>query len=153
MLRIGLVSDTHGLLRSEVVTFLQGCDQIIHAGDIGSSEIIDRLKRIAPVIAVRGNNDRGHWAENLHDTEFVQIAEHYFYVIDDSAELDIVPEAAGVKVIVSGHSHIPRIEESRGVVYINPGSCGPKRFKLPISVGEVFISGDNVKARLVNILE
>ena len=149
-LRVGLVSDTHGLLRPQVRGFLVGCDYIIHGGDVGGAEILDELAVIASLIAVRGNNDTEPWAERLPETELIRVGNVFVYVIHDLAELDVEP-AAAVRIVVSGHSHIPKVEERGGVLYINPGSCGPRRFKLPISVGEIIVSGGAVKARTVEI--
>src|SRR5882672_701052 len=150
-LRVGVISDTHGLLRPEARNFLVGCDYIIHGGDVGSSDILEVLAAIAPLIAVRGNNDNGACAARLRDTELVRVGNVFFYVIHDVEELDIDPGAAGVRVVVSGHSHQPKIEERSGILYVNPGSCGPRRFKLPISVGEITVSGSAVEARLVDL--
>ena len=150
-LRVGLVSDTHGLLRPQVRAFLVGCDYIIHGGDVGGAEILDELAAIASLIAVRGNNDTEPWAERLPGTELIRVGNVFVYVIHNLAELDVDPIAAGVRIVVSGHSHIPKVEERGGTLYVNPGSCGPRRFKLPISVGEIIVSGSTVKARLVEI--
>ena len=150
-LRVGVISDTHGLLRPEARAFLVGCDYIIHGGDIGSREILDALGALAPLIAVRGNNDVESWAKDLPDTEMIRVGGIFVYIIHDLALLDIEPRAAGVQVIVSGHSHRPRTEEREGILYINPGSCGPKRFKLPISVGELWVNGSRARARTVEL--
>jgi uncharacterized protein len=150
-LRVGLVSDTHGLLRPEARTFLIGCDYIIHGGDIGSPEILDELALVGPLIAVRGNNDKGPWAARLRETELIRVGNIFVYVIHDLAELDIEPGAAGVRVVISGHSHKPLIEERDDILYVNPGSCGPRRFKLPISVGELTVSGSAVAARIIDL--
>ena len=150
-LRVGLISDTHGLLRPEARAFLMGCDYIVHGGDIGSAAILDELALVAPLIAVRGNNDTEPWAARLPLTELIRVGNVFVYVIHNLAELDIDPDAAGVRVIVSGHSHKPMIEERGEVLYVNPGSSGPKRFKLPISVGEITVSGSAVKARIVDL--
>ncbi len=150
-LRVGLISDTHGLLRPEARDFLIGCDYIIHGGDVGDSDILDVLAAIAPLIAVRGNNDKGACAARLRETELIRVGNVFFYVIHDIAELDIDPCAAEVRVVVSGHSHRPAIKECDGILYVNPGSCGPRRFKLPISVGEVTVSGSAVTARTLEL--
>ena len=152
MFRIGLISDTHGLLRPEAVEFLKGSDHIIHAGDIGTQAVIDKLARLAPVTAVRGNNDRGDWAEIIPETEFIELAGIYLYIIHDAAGLDIDPEAADVKVVVAGHSHIPMMEQRGAVLYANPGSSGPRRFKLPVAAGELMISNGRVCARTVELI-
>jgi len=146
-LRVGLVSDTHGLLRPEARAFAGGCDYIIHGGDIGSAAILDQLSAMAPLIAVKGNNDRQPWAVHLPETEMIRVGGVFIYVIHDISQLDIEPHAAGVQVIVSGHSHKPLIEQRDGILYINPGSCGPRRFRLPISVGEMLVEGTKVRAR------
>ena len=151
-LRVGLLSDTHGLLRPEARAFLTGCDYIIHGGDIGHCAILDELSALAPVIAVRGNNDKGPWADPLRETELVRVGGIFVYVIHDLAQLDIEPVAAKVRVIVCGHSHQPAVDERAGILYINPGSCGPRRFKLPVSIGELLVEGSNVKARTVELL-
>ncbi len=150
-IRIGLISDTHDLLRPQAIDFLRGSDFIIHAGDIGDSDIIEELARIAPVTVVRGNNDAGAWARTLPHTEMVEIGGIFIYVIHDLAELDIDPIAAGVQVVVSGHSHKPVIERREGVMFVNSGSAGPRRFKLPISVAELVVAGNTVTARLVEL--
>ncbi|MGQ0751082.1 MAG: metallophosphoesterase family protein [Betaproteobacteria bacterium] len=151
MARIGLISDTHGLLRPEAVAFLEGSDRIIHAGDIVGASILDELAAIAPVTAVRGNNDRGAWAEALSVTEALELGGVGIYVVHDLAELDIDPAAAGFRVVVSGHSHRPRVEERDGVLYVNPGSAGPRRFRLPIAAAELLINQARVEARLVTL--
>lgn len=151
MSRIGIISDTHSLLRPEARNFLVGCDQIVHAGDICGPEIIEALARIAPVTAVRGNNDRGEWARGLAETVMLKVGEVWLYVIHDLAQLDIEPRAAKVRVVISGHSHKPRIEQREEVLYLNPGSAGPRRFALPISIGELIVQGSVVNARLVEL--
>lgn len=150
-LRIGLVSDTHGLLRPEARAFLIGCDYIVHGGDVGAPEILDELAAMAPLIAVRGNNDTQPWAARLPQTELIRLGHVFVYVIHDLVELDIDPGAAGVSVVVSGHSHQPAVEERDGILYVNPGSCGPRRFELPISAAEIMVSGSTVKARTVDL--
>ena len=150
-MRIGLISDTHGLLRPEAVAFLRGSDHVIHGGDIGSAEILEALARIAPVTAVRGNNDTAAWASALLETESVTFDRTCIHVVHDLAQLDIDPVAAGVRVIVSGHSHKPTVLERNGVIYINPGSAGPRRFRLPIAVGELLIAGDTITPRIVEL--
>jgi putative phosphoesterase len=147
--RVGLISDTHGLLRPEVRAFLEGSDFIVHAGDICDPSILEALAEIAPVTAVRGNNDHGSWAARLRETEFLQVEEAFVYAIHDLAQLDIEPGAARVQVIISGHSHKPMVERREGVLFVNPGSAGPRRFTLPISAGELIVSGAAVSARTV----
>jgi len=151
MFRVGLISDTHGLLRPEAKSFLQGCDYIVHGGDIGNASILSELAAIAPLTAVRGNNDSGPWAQAIRETEFVKVAEVLVHVIHDLATLDIDPAAAGVRVVVSGHSHKPLIDERHGVLYVNPGSAGPRRFSLPIAAGELVVDGASVTARIVEL--
>lgn len=150
-IHVGLVSDTHGLLRPEARELLSRCDHIIHGGDITNAGILRELESLAPVTAVRGNNDRGPWAEGLRDTELINIGDVFICVIHDLAQLDIEPATAGVRVVVSGHSHKPSIEERRGVLFVNPGSAGPRRFKLPISMAELVIEGASVSARIVEL--
>ena len=147
-LRIGLISDTHGLLRPEALAFLQGCDHIVHGGDIGDADILKRLADIAPLTVVRGNNDRAGWADGIAHGEFLRIGGMVLYALHDIAELDIDLDAAGVDVVVTGHSHKPAVETRGGVLYVNPGSAGPRRFKLPISIGDLTIDGDGDKPRI-----
>jgi uncharacterized protein len=151
MPRVGVISDTHGLLRPEAKAFLQGSDYIVHAGDIGNPGILQELSAIAPVTAVRGNNDYGAWAEQLRATEFLQVGEVFVYVVHDLADLDIDPAAAGVGVVITGHSHQPAVEQRGGVLYVNPGSAGPRRFKLPIAVAELTVDGRSASARMVEL--
>lgn len=150
MARIGVISDTHGLLRPEAVAFLRGSDYIIHAGDIGQQAILSRLSALAPVTAVRGNNDQGRWAESLPATAWLQVGELRLYAVHDVAALDL-ESTAGAHVVVSGHSHQPLIERRDGVLYLNPGSAGPRRFRLPISIAELVTEGCSVSARLVEL--
>ena len=148
MVRVGLISDTHGLLRREAIDFLRGSDFIVHGGDIGSQDILDQLSAIAPVTAVRGNNDRDGWAAQVPATDFLQVGEVFIYALHDLADLDIDPAAAGVKVVVTGHSHKPVVVDRDGVLFVNPGSAGPRRFRLPVSVGELIVMGREVTARI-----
>ncbi len=152
-MRVGIVSDTHGLLRAEAKIFAGACDYIIHGGDIGAHTILEQLAALAPLIVVKGNNDRQPWASHLPETELIRIGGIFVYVIHDISKLDIDPHAAGVQVIVSGHSHKPLIAERDGVLYLNPGSCGPRRFRLPISVGEMIVEGTKVSARTLEFIE
>ncbi|MDM0107350.1 metallophosphoesterase family protein [Variovorax sp. J22R24] len=151
MQRIGLISDTHGLLRPEALAFLQGCDHIVHGGDIGSQRILDDLAAIAPVSAVRGNNDAAPWAEAVPDTALIEVGGLRLYAIHDLADLRIDPAAEGVRVVVSGHSHRPLAQMRGDVLYINPGSAGPRRFRLPIAVAELLLDGATVTPRLVEL--
>jgi|SRR5579862_2739044 len=148
MLRLGLISDTHGLLRPEACAFLRGCDHIVHAGDVGSQRVLEELASIAPLTAVRGNNDKGPWAELLPESQRVRFEEVELYVIHDLAQLEGEPGAQGIRVLVSGHSHKPRMLERGGVLYINPGSAGPRRFKLPLCAAELTINGSSVTPRI-----
>lgn len=133
-MRIGVISDTHGLLRPEALDALAGVEHIIHAGDIGRPEIVPRLREIAPVTAIRGNVDTQPWAQAFPAWDVVTLAGRMIYVIHDVGDLDLDPAAARIAVVVSGHSHQPKIESRGGVVYLNPGSAGPRRFKLPITL-------------------
>jgi hypothetical protein len=150
-LRIGLISDTHGLLRPEAAAFLRGSDLIVHAGDICDPSVLEALRDIAPTTAVRGNNDRGDWADSIRESELVEVGDIVIYAVHDIAEIDIDPEAAGVRVVVSGHSHRPSAAERGGVLYINPGSAGPRRFRLPISLAELSVDDSGVTARFVEL--
>ena len=148
-MRIALISDTHGLLRPEALDFVRGADHIVHAGDICDPAILEALAAIAPLTAVRGNNDHGAWAERLPATALVPLGDVLLYAIHDLAEIDLDPPAAGVHAVVSGHSHKPLVRTRDGVVYVNPGSAGPRRFTLPISVGELLVVDGAVTARTV----
>ncbi|MGA8541175.1 MAG: metallophosphoesterase family protein [Terriglobales bacterium] len=148
---IGVISDTHGLLRPEAVEALHGSERILHAGDVGDPEILEALGRIAPVTAIRGNVDIGSWAEALPETEVVEAAGVSIYILHDLGQLDLKPEAAGFRVVVYGHSHQPKIEKKNGVLYFNPGSAGPRRFHLPVSVGRLMITAGRVNAELVEL--
>ena len=151
MPRVGLISDTHGLLRPEAVAFLRGSDCIVHAGDVGDAEVIERLRELAPVTAVRGNNDNGAWAEALAESEVVRVDRVAIHVLHDIAHLAVDPAAAGFDVVVFGHSHRPSSEMRGGVLYVNPGSAGRRRFRLPISVCELQIAGNSVVSRHVEL--
>ena len=146
---LGVISDTHGLLRPEAVEALRGVQQVIHAGDVGSPEILKRLAAIAPVTAVRGNVDTDAWAQQLPDTQVLETGGISIYLLHNLTQLDVKPEAAGFRVVISGHSHIPKQEVRNGVLYFNPGSAGPRRFKGPVSVGRLSIDGAQVSAELV----
>lgn len=150
-MRVGLISDTHGLLRPEALDFLRGSDHIIHAGDITGPEILPPLAAIAPLTVVRGNNDRGAWARDIPETAVLRLGPVNIYVIHDLKELPLDPGSEGMRVVVSGHSHKPLCSEHGGVLYVNPGSAGRRRFTLPISVGELLVDGDRVRARLMTL--
>lgn len=147
-MRIGLLSDTHGLLRSEAVDFLQGSDHIVHAGDVGDPDILDELAAIAPLTTVRGNIDKGAWANRLPTTASLDLEGVRIHVIHDLADLDL---AENVDVIISGHSHKSRVERRGGVLYVNPGAVGRRRFKLPISLGELLIAQGSVTPRIIEL--
>lgn len=144
-MRVGLVSDTHDLLRPEVLAWLRGSDHILHGGDICSEAVLAALRELAPVTAVRGNNDRGAWAQALPHSETVRFEGVAVHMVHDLKELQL---PAGVRVVLTGHSHKPKVEERDGVLYVNPGSAGPRRFRLPISAGELRIEGKEVVVRL-----
>jgi uncharacterized protein len=150
-LRIGLISDTHGLLRPEALAFLDGCDHIIHGGDIGSPAILERLAAIAPLSVVRGNNDTGPWAEAIPETLLLRFDGVGVLAIHDLKELALDPRAHDVRVVITGHSHKPSQAERDGVLYVNPGSAGRRRFSLPISIGELNVEGASVHARIVTL--
>ena len=148
---VGVISDTHGLLRPEAVAALRGVDRIVHAGDIGSADILRLLAAIAPVTAVRGNNDHGAWAKHVPETAVLDLGAARLYMIQDVNEIDVDPRAAGYAVVISGHSHRPRQEEKDGVLYFNPGSAGPRRFTLPISLGRLRVDGGRVTGTLLTL--
>ena len=148
---IGVISDTHGLVRAEALAVLRGVDRIIHAGDIGGPEVLASLAGLAPVTAVRGNNDHGPWADQIAATEVVEAGGARLYVLHDLATLDVDPAAAGFRVVIAGHSHRPDQEERNGVLYFNPGSAGPRRFRLPIALGKLTIAAGTVEAEIVKL--
>jgi uncharacterized protein len=148
---VGVISDTHGLLRPEAVAALAGVERIVHAGDIGDRAVLEALGRLAPVTAVRGNNDRGAWARDIPETEVLEIGGATLYVLHDLHELDLDPRAAGYAAVIAGHSHQPRQEERDGVLYFNPGSAGPRRFRLPVSVGRLAIRRGRVTGSLTTL--
>jgi hypothetical protein len=145
-IRVGLISDTHGLLRAEAERELHGSDYIVHAGDICDPAILEALERIAPLTAVRGNNDRGPWAERLPQTSTLRVGSVQILAIHDLGTLSIDPRTTGVQVVVAGHSHRPLIETRDGVLFVNPGSAGPRRFRLPVSVAHLHVQGSQVRA-------
>jgi len=147
--RLGILSDTHGLLRPQALAALRGCERILHAGDVGKPEVLHALNELAPVTAVRGNNDKGVWADELPVCARVEAGQIGIHLIHDLAELDVDPAAAGIRVVISGHSHQPSISERNGVLYVNPGSAGPRRFKLPIAVAELIVDASVVKAEII----
>lgn len=149
---IGVISDTHGLLRPEALEALTGVDAILHAGDIGKPEILEELNKIAPVTAVRGNNDKGDWARDIPGRQLIEINGARIYMLHDLKELDLSPEHAGIRVVITGHSHKPVIQNRNGILYLNPGSAGPRRFKLPITFALLLVR-DGVSAEIVDLFE
>jgi uncharacterized protein len=149
--RIGVISDTHGLLREEVLRKLQGCDLILHAGDVGSPSVLENLKRIAEVVVVRGNVDTGHWAADLAEAEYVTVEHRQLCIVHNIETLDLDPVAAGIHVVVYGHSHKPAVDWKDGVLYLNPGSVGPKRFHLPVSMAFLHIGPEGVVPEIVSL--
>lgn len=147
---IGVISDTHGLLRPEAVAALQGSDLIIHAGDIGDPKVLDELRAIAPLTVVRGNVD--HWAHDLPDDEVAEVDGRYFYVLHNLGDLNLDPVAAGFHAVISGHSHKPGIAHKDGVLYLNPGSAGPRRFTLPIALARIELRDDGMTPTIVALL-
>jgi putative phosphoesterase len=148
---LGVISDTHGLLRPEAMDALRGSAHILHAGDIGAPEILDELRKIAPVTAVRGNVDRSAWARDIAAREVFEAEGVSIYLLHILGELDLKPEASGFGVVVYGHSHVPKVEVKNGVLYFNPGSAGPRRFKLPVTVGKLVVQGGAVRGEIVEL--
>ena len=148
---LGVIADTHGLMRPEALAALRGVDRILHAGDIGGPELLRALEVLAPVTAVRGNNDRDAWAEAIPATEVVEAAGTWLYLLHDVKTLDLDPRAAGFAAVVAGHSHRPVSEERDGVLYFNPGSAGPRRFRLPVAVGRLTVAAGRVTGTLVEL--
>lgn len=148
---IGIIADTHGLLRPEALAALAGVERILHAGDIGSPEVLAALEAIAPVLAVRGNHDKGPWAEALSSTEVLEIDGVWIYMLHNLDELDLDPGAAGFAAVIAGHSHCPDLAQRGDVLVMNPGSAGPRRFKLPIAVGKLHIGAGRVRGELINL--
>lgn len=150
---LGIISDTHGLLRPNVADKLCGVERIIHAGDVGNPDILDQLENIAPVVAVRGNVDRGAWAQTLPLTEVVEVGDRLLYVLHDLHTLDLDPVAAGFAAVISGHSHKPVAEERNGVLYLNPGSIGPRRFTLPIRLAKLHLTPAALRVEWIDLDE
>lgn len=148
---IGVISDTHGLLRPEALDLLRGSDHIIHAGDVGSPEILTHLSKIAAVTAIRGNIDKGAWTKSIPETNVLEVAGVLIYIIHDLSQMDLKPEAAGFQAVVYGHSHAPKHEWKYGVLHFNPGSAGPKRFKLPVSLGRLHVVNGTIEPELIEI--
>ncbi len=150
-MKIGVISDTHGLLRPEAVRALEGVEAILHAGDVGDAAILEALGRTAPLTAIRGNIDQTGPCAALPATEWVELGGATFYLIHDGKELDLDPVAAGIAVVVSGHSHQAKVERRKGVLYLNPGSAGPRRFRLPVTVARVTVEAGRVEAEIVEL--
>lgn len=150
-MRIGVISDTHGLLRPQALAALEGSELILHAGDIGAPEVLSGLQAIAPVLAVRGNNDTEHWAEALPETRVVEVGGRRFYLLHDMKTLDVDPLAAGFDAVLSGHSHKPLAETRAGVLYLNPGSAGPRRFRLPITLARLRLTEGRIDTELLHL--
>jgi putative phosphoesterase len=149
---IGVISDTHGLLRPEAIEALRGAKHIIHAGDIGDPAILDRLSEIAPVTAVRGNVDREAWAKNIPETNVLEVDGVSIYILHILENLDMKPKAAGIDAVIYGHSHVPKQEMKNGVLYFNPGSAGPRRFQLPVTVGKLIVQDGKIRAKIVPLV-
>ena len=150
---LGVISDTHGLLRPEALEALRGSDLILHAGDVGDGGILEALEEVAPVVAIRGNTDRGDLARALPDTQAVEVGGHILYIIHDIGALDLRPDAAGFAAVIFGHSHQPEIREDRGVLYFNPGSAGHRRFDYPVTVGRIRVREEGLEAEVLDILQ
>lgn len=148
---IGVISDTHGLLRPEALKHLSGVERIIHAGDIGAPNVLERLATIAPVTAVRGNNDKGAWAEAIPESLSLTIRGHSIHVLHELARIDLSPSAAGIAVVISGHSHKPEVQERDGVLFVNPGSIGPRRFRLPVALARLYLGDESVRAEILEL--
>jgi uncharacterized protein len=148
---LGVISDTHGLLREQALAALQGSEHIIHAGDVGAPEILHKLAEIAPVTAVRGNIDHSAWAQQLPETEVLELGGTSIYLLHKLQDLDLKPETAGFRVVISGHTHAPKLETRNGVLYFNPGSAGPRRFRLPVTVGRLVIKDGEVKGEIIKL--
>lgn len=148
---VGVISDTHGLLRPEAVSALRGSELIVHAGDVGDVEVLEQLRAIAPTLAVRGNIDTGGWARSLPMTEVVDVGDLQLYVLHDLSSLDLDPKTAGFAAVISGHTHRPSAEVRDGVLYLNPGSAGPRRFTLPVAVARLEVVGDHLSHQLIEL--
>jgi uncharacterized protein len=149
--KIGIISDTHGLIRKSVLKSFKDVDLIVHAGDVGKPEVLETLQNIAKVYPVRGNVDGGKWTDSLPLTDVVQVGQIYLYVLHDLDSLDLDPVTAGFNVVISGHSHIPKIEKKDDILFLNPGSAGPKRFDYPISIAFLYIKGTSIETEIVEL--
>jgi len=150
---IAVIADTHGILRPEARAFLSQCNWIVHAGDIGSLEILEELRSIALTFAIRGNTDKGPWAEHLPDRDVVDVEGKHLYLIHNLDELDLDPTAAGLDAVIWGHSHRPETYRKAGVLYLNPGSAGPKRFRLAVTMGRLILDGNRLKSEIILLSE
>ena len=149
--KIGIISDTHGLIRQSVVESFNDVDLIVHAGDVGKPEVLETLQTITRAYPVRGNVDGGKWTDNLPFTEVVKVGQVFLYVLHDVNALDLDPVAAGFNAVISGHSHIPKIEEQNGVLFLNPGSAGPKRVRYPVSIAFLYVNGASIDTEIVEL--
>lgn len=149
--KIGVIADTHGLLRPEALEILKGSNLIVHAGDAGKPEVLEALQELAPVVAVRGNVDKGVWSQTLPLSQAIEVGQTWLYVLHDLFELDIDPGAAGFSAVIFGHSHRPSLETRKGVMYLNPGSAGPRRFHLPVSLAVIELTGKNLRPQLIEL--
>jgi len=149
--KIGIISDTHGLVRQGIVKSFKDVDLIVHAGDVGKPEALETLQAITRVYPVRGNVDGGKWTDKLPFTEVIKVGQVYLYVLHDLNSLDLDPAAAGFNAVISGHSHVPKIENRNGVLFLNPGSAGPRRFKYPVSVAFLYVNGVSIDAEIVEL--
>ncbi len=147
-MKIGVISDTHGLLRPEALDYLRGSDHILHAGDVGDADILIQLQELAPLRAIRGNIDRKPPCSDLPVTEAVELGGHLFYLVHAIADLDLDPVAASISAVITGHSHQPSISHNKGVLFLNPGSAGPRRFRLPVSIASLFVEGPSIRAEI-----
>ena len=148
---VGVISDTHGLVRPAALAALRGAELIVHCGDVGAPDVLDTLRAVAPVRAVRGNNDRGAWASDLPHDDVIEVGTHVLYVVHDRAELDLEPAAAGFSAVLCGHSHRPSVARERGVLYLNPGSAGPRRFSLPVALARLVVRPERCDATIVEL--
>jgi putative phosphoesterase len=146
--RIGVISDTHGMVRPEALNALRGVQMIIHAGDVGAPSVLVALRSVAPVVAVRGNMDKGYWADGLPRREIIEVGSSLIYVLHDIHDIDLDPSVSGIAAVISGHSHRPSLKMSEGVMFLNPGSAGPRRFTLPVSVARLSIKGAELSAEI-----
>jgi hypothetical protein len=150
--KVGVIADTHGLLRSEAIEFLKRCDLIVHVGDVGTPDILNALRSIAPTYTIRGNIDKGSWAQELPDKDVLEVEDKFLYLIHSIDDLDLDPVAAEFDAVIFGHSHRPKSYEKGGVLYFNPGSAGQKRFKLPVSIGRITIMNSRLESKIITLI-